>query len=92
MAEWFEKLEPAHSFYGISSVGPQKICDVILYKGSSQKFDYPFYSKYNCFHIVGGVTRWLPHVERELLNLPRRTWVHVRFWMGFVLLDFYVSV
>ena len=57
MAEWFEKLEPTNSFYEISSVGPPKICDVILYKGSSQMFEYPFYSKYICFHIVGG---WYP--------------------------------
>jgi hypothetical protein len=26
-----EILEPTDSFYGISGVGPQNICDVILY-------------------------------------------------------------
>ena len=55
MAEWLEKVELTNSFNGISSVGPKKkICDVILYKGSSQKFEYPFYNKYDCLPIVGG--------------------------------------
>ena len=38
----------------INFMGSVVVCDFILYKGSSQKFEYPCYSKYNGYPKVGG--------------------------------------